>query len=40
MKPKLWVMDEGASGKFDRISIEGRCSISRKDLLKYIRSNF
>ena len=28
------------SERFDEILIEGRDSISRKDLLKYIRSNF
>ena len=28
------------SERFEKILIEGRDSISRKDLLKYIRSNF
>ena len=34
------MVEEGASEKLDEISIEGRDSISREDLLKYIRSNF
>ena len=35
-------MDGGrrASERFDEISIEGRDSINREDLLKYVRSNF
>ena len=40
VKPKLWMREEETSKRFDRISIEERDSISRKDLLKYIRSNF
>ena len=34
------MVEEGASERFDEISIEGRDSISREDLLEYIRSNF
>ena len=34
------MVEEGASERFDEILIEGRDSISREDLLKYIRSNF
>ena len=34
------MVEEGASERFDEMLIEGRDSISRKDLLKYIRSNF
>ena len=34
------MVEEGASERFDEISIEGRDSIRREDLLKYIRSNF
>ena len=34
------MVEEGASERLDKILIEGRDSISRKDLLKYIRSNF
>ena len=34
------MVEEGASGRFEEISIEGENSISREDLLKYIRSNF
>ena len=33
------MVEKGANKKFDVILIEGRDSISRKDLLKYIRSN-
>ena len=33
-------MEEGASERFEEILIEERDSISQKDLLKYIRSNF
>ena len=40
MKPKLCVVEEWASEMFDEILIEKRYSISREDLLKYIRSNF
>ena len=40
VKPKLWIVEKGVSERLDEISIEGRDSISRKDLLKYIRSNF
>ena len=40
MKPKLRMVGEGASERLDEISIEGRDSISRENLLKYIRSNF
>ena len=39
-KPKLWMMEKGASERLDKILIEGRDSISREDMLKYIRSNF
>ena len=38
MKPKLWVVEKGASERFDEISIKGRDSINRINLLKYIRS--
>ena len=31
IKPKLWMVEEGASEKFDEISIEGRDSINRED---------
>ena len=31
--------EEGASKKFDEISIEGKYSTSREDLLEYIRPN-
>ena len=34
------MVEEGGSGIFDEILIEGGDSISREDLLKYIRSNF
>ena len=34
------MVEEGESGIFYEILIEGRDSISREDLLKYIRSNF
>ena len=34
------MVEERASERFDEILIEGRDSISREDLLKYIRSNF
>ena len=34
------MVEGGASGRFDKILIEGRDSISREDLLKYIKSNF
>ena len=34
------MVEEGASERFEEILIEGRDSISREDLLKYIRSNF
>ena len=40
VKPKLWMVEEGASERFDEILIEGIDSISREYLLKYIRSNF
>ena len=33
-------MEEGASERLDEILIERRDSISREDLLKYIKSNF
>ena len=33
------MVEEGASERFDEILIEGRDSIRREDLLKYIRSN-
>ena len=33
-------MEEGASEGLDEILIERRDSISREDLLKYIKSNF
>ena len=33
------MVEEGASGRFDEILIEGRDSISQDDLLKFIRSN-
>ena len=33
------MVEEGASKRFDEILIEGRDSIRREDLLKYIRSN-
>ena len=32
--------EKRASERFDEILIEGKNSLSRKDLLKYIRSNF
>ena len=34
------MVEEGASERLVEILIEGRDSISRKDLLKYIKSNF
>ena len=34
------MVEEGASERFDEISIEGRDSIRQEDLLEYIRSNF
>ena len=34
------MVEEGASERFDEILIERRDSLSREDLLKYIRSNF
>ena len=34
------MVEEGASERFEEILIEGRDSISREDLLKFIRSNF
>ena len=34
------MMKEGASEKFDEMSIEGRDPIIQEDMLKYIRSNF
>ena len=34
------MVEKGASERFDEILIEGRDSIRRKDLPKYIRSNF
>ena len=34
------MVGNGASERFDEILIEGIDSISQKDLLKYIRSNF
>ena len=34
------MVEKGASERFDEIVIEGRDSIRRKDLQKYIRSNF
>ena len=34
------MVEEGASERFDEILIEGRDSIKRENLLKYIRSNF
>ena len=34
------MVEEGASDRFDEILIGERDSISRKDLLKYIKSNF
>ena len=34
------MVGEGASERLDEILIEGRDSIKREDLLKYIRSNF
>ena len=34
------MVERWASGGFDVISIEGRDSISRENLLKYIRLNF
>ena len=37
---KVRMVEEGASERFDEISIEGRDSIRREELLKYIRSNF
>ena len=40
MKLKLWMVEDGVSVRFVEISIEGRNSINREDLLMYIRSNF
>ena len=40
MKPKLWMVKEGASERFDKIPIEGRESKSREDLLSCRRSKF
>ena len=40
MKPKLWMVEEGASERLGKILIERRDLISREDLLKNIRSNF
>ena len=40
MKPKPWMVKKGASENFDEISFVGGNSISRSDLLKYVRSNF
>ena len=34
------MVEEGASERFDEILIEGQDSMKRKDLLKYIKSNF
>ena len=34
------MVEEGASERLDEILIEGRDSIRRENLLKYIRSNF
>ena len=34
------MVEEGASGEFDKILNEKRDSIRREDLLKYIKSNF
>ena len=34
------MVEEGASERLDEIFIEGRDSIKRENLLKYIRSNF
>ena len=34
------MVEKGTSERFDEILIEGRNSISRENLLKYIRSNF
>ena len=40
VKPKLWMVEKKASERLDEILIERKYSISRKDLLKYLRSNF
>ena len=40
VKPKLWMVEEGVSERFDEISIEGRDSISRADLLKIYEITF
>ena len=40
MKLKLWIVEDGVSVRFVEISIEGKDSINREDLLMYIRSNF
>ena len=40
VKSKLWIVEEGASERFNEILIEKEDSIDREDLLKYIRSNF
>ena len=40
VKPKVLMVEEGALEKFAEVSIEGKDSISREDLLTYIRSNF
>ena len=34
------MVDQGASGRLDELLIEGRNSIMRENLMKYIRSNF
>ena len=39
VKLRLRMVENGASEKFNEISIEGRDSLSRKNLLKYIISN-
>ena len=38
VKPKVWMVEEGTSVRFDAIVIEEKDSISRKDLLKYVRA--
>ena len=39
VKPKVWMVEEGASMSFDEISIERKNLRSRKDLQKYMRLN-
>ena len=40
LKPKKWMVEEGANKRLDGILIERRDLISREDLLKFIRSKF